>query len=133
MSHITIQEFESLTPQEVFDRAATHIATTRQKSVKDLYYGSGGCTYAGSGCNAAIFIREEEREKADWIGSGRWESLYDNGSVPYSNLNLIIALQLAHDNAGSWGESFLEEYICNMNIVATKYNLSANALNLFKD
>ena len=105
-TYITIPGFEKLTKQEMFDISARHILATGKPSVNE---GSTLCVYAGSGCAAAPFIREEERKKADepkvYFGTkypySGWGDLASNNLVPRHHQDLVADFQVCHDTYAS--------------------------------
>lgn len=94
-SYITIDGFEDLTEQEVFDIAVKHIAKTRRPSMT-VKYPSSGCQYSGSGCNAAPFIQEDLRIIADDIGY--WGELVSREMAPMTHFHFMNSLQACHDD-----------------------------------
>ena len=132
---ITIEGFEKLSKQELFDMSVAHIAKTRQKSLKTVVFpGAAGsyklCSYSGSGCAAACFIKPEYREMADGLGGGEtagWYSVLDAGRAPAHEESLISGMQGAHDAARD-GDAFLSEWKKNMRRVAEQHSLSTTLL-----
>lgn len=114
--YLTIPGFSKLSRQKIFDMAVAHIASTRVKSYNE---NAELCSYAGSGCNAAPFIREDGREFAD--KQGAWLALVEMKLVPDHNAGFLGDLQDAHD--GCRGANFMEEWKRNMLSVAQKYKL----------
>ena len=107
--YITIDGFESLTKQQMFDISAKHILSTGKPSYVNNNNGLQGCVYQGSGCAAAPFIREEERKKADepkfyfdtkYPYSG-WGDLASNNLVPRHHQDLVADFQVCHDTYAS--------------------------------
>lgn len=119
--YLTIEGFEKLPPQQLFDMSAAHIQETRQKSysVEEKM-----CVYTGIGCAASVFLRPECRLKADEVGA--WYTLAAEGMVPYHYMSLVIALQNTHDNCFS--SSFMEEWLKGMRVVAERYGLNTGVL-----
>lgn len=101
--HITIEGFEQLSKQQLFDMSLAHLRTTRIKSVSRT--GGSYCSYSGAGCAAAPFIREDQRKLADnpdgkIIPPGlSWSGLVDRGLVPPHESSFVYELQACHDNA----------------------------------
>jgi len=123
MNYITIQGFEDLTPQQIFDTAARHIGKTRKPSVDH----KRSCVYSGCGCNAAPFILPELREKAD--EEGDWLSLIKEQLVPYIHKFFMQRLQTAHDYpAVSSDEAFISGYLERMQEFAEAHQLDITAL-----
>lgn len=127
MNYITIPGFEALTPQQLFDMALTHIRTTRTRSTRQ--HESGGpisCSYTGSGCAASVFIREEERERADSCGDepigAPWVALFHKNMVPDHHVILISRLQRCHDNTPN-DEGFMDCFEQNMKNAARDHAL----------
>ena len=131
--YITIPGFEKLTKQEMFDISARHILATGKPSVNE---GSTLCVYAGSGCAAAPFIREDQREIADGLDIGArgtgWKSLSDNGHVPKHEDDFVVRLQLCHDDAITVSSeedfNFMELWEDSMRILAAEHGLSTAVL-----
>ena len=131
--YITIPGFEKLTKQEMFDISARHILATGKPSVNE---GSTLCVYAGSGCAAAPFIREDQREIADGLDisarSTGWKSLSDNGHVPKHEDDFVVRLQLCHDDAITVSSeedfNFMELWEDSMRILAAEHGLSTAVL-----
>lgn len=122
--YITIDGFEKLTKQEMFDISAKHILSTRTKSTA-----SGGfpCEYAGRGCAAAPFIKMDMRSYADTIqgfyaNSSAWLDLMGEKLVPMHEASFVAALQKCHDKADS--NLFMEEFICSMRYLARRFDLN---------
>lgn len=118
--HITIEGFESLTNQQMFDMAVAHIAGTRQQSYKD-----GTCCYSGTGCNAAPFIKPEKRLAAD--SHGGWSMLVSHGLVSNHAEEFIEDLQDAHDRA--LRGNFMPEWKERMQSLAWRYDLDQTSIN----
>ncbi len=133
--YITIEGFENLSEQDIFDLAVAHIGETRTKSV-DI---NDQCVYGGDGCNAAPLIRPEYRGKADtWSpgwgeleGSG-WNILVSTGLVPDKCAEFILVLQGCHDNAPE-GQDFVPHWKKSMEELAAKFNLNASKLAAIQD
>ena len=133
-TYITIPGFEKLTQQEMFDISARHILATGKPSVNE---GSTLCVYAGSGCAAAPFIREDQREIADGLdtsgwGTG-WQWLSNDGHVPKHEDDFVVRLQLCHDDNAATVSSeedfnFMELWEDSMRILAAEHGLSTAVL-----
>ena len=123
---ITIDDFENLTKQQMFDMAAKHILTTKKKSVSE----HGACLYSGSGCAASVFIKPEFRKTADDLdsldGTG-WSHLVCENLVPDHLPKFVVDLQVAHDCSDS-GPNFLTDYVQRMCVVAARYKLDSSIL-----
>ena len=120
MNYYTIEGFEQLTKEQLLIMSVTHVLTTQEKSNT-----KGTCKYAGIGCAASPFLREECREEADDM-AGSWEALSDIGLVPNVNSGFINEMQRAHDWARSRkGVLFVGEYMFRIGIVCAIYNISA--------
>ena len=120
--YITIEGFESLTKQQMFDMSAKHVLANGRRSTND-----GGCVYSGIGCAAAPFIKPEYREDADRVEAGSsWPFLCSANLVPGHNSGLVTAIQKCHDSAGS--ACFVGDIKKRMLEVAEWYNLSADVL-----
>lgn len=117
MTYVTIEGFEDLTQQQMFDMSARHVLSTGQKSM-----GKGGvCQYGGVGCAASPFLRPEKRELMDSDESG-WDNLYDDKFVPSHQHDLVCAMQSAHDN--SKDNDFIVNFKVAMRKVAAEFDLS---------
>ena len=93
---LVIDGFEDLTPQQLFDMSLAHLRTTRKPSMDPVF----GCTYGGSGCAAAPFLKPELRgqiDKCAGTGGINWATLTSTGLVPVKNSDLIAEFQRAHD------------------------------------
>lgn len=126
MSHITIEGFEALTQQQLFDMSAKHII----EQGKPGQSSSGTCSYK-AGCAASIFIKHDERSYAD--DSGSWEDLEIHGDVPETHSDFVERLQICHDRAAietfkDGGEGFIADWSARMQILAKQYNLNTDAL-----
>lgn len=131
MNYITIDDFEQLTLQQLFDISAKHILSTGKKSFVKRQLGESGssCTYSGSGCAAAPFIRPECREEADKNTDGTsWAMLRHSRLVPEKHTSLVSDLQSCHDN-NSEGTSFITDWKLSMTNIARKWDLNTDVLN----
>jgi len=132
----TIEGFESLTPQQVFDMSVKHILTTKKKSVAKNPTGKGNvCVYGGSGCGAAVFLTEDAKRAFDKrssdetvLGGGAWNRLLVHKLVPETHGDLISALQYAHDNSPE-DDSFMKAWAGTMTQIAFNFNLDDSAIN----
>lgn len=99
MTYATIDGFESLTAQEVFDISAGHLLKQMKRSES-----GEGCMYRGPDgrmCAAGPFLKDENVAKCE----GRsWFGLMKDKRVPDTNLKLIGELQMVHDASfpGNW-------------------------------
>jgi hypothetical protein len=111
-----------MTPQEVFDKVATHLLTQRSRAVDRL---GGDCVYrAPDGTKCAIgclipdelYCRSLEGLSAQRIGIRLAEDL--PWIAPVTESGLLMALQTVHDGraVGAWPEY--------LNRVASDYQLS---------
>lgn len=123
-NYVTIPGFTDLTMQRMFDMAASHIATTRQKSENPI---NDRCAYSYSGCNASIFIREDKRIEMDYLEDSGWNYLVSLKFAEDHHSTFINSLQVAHDTAPSTG-NFVEGYCHNMLRLAKKYKLDTTVL-----
>lgn len=92
MTYATIDGFESLTEQEVFDIAAGHLLKQMERSEIGR-----GCCYRGENglmCAAGPFLKDEHAAKCE---RSSWRGLTDGGTVPDTNSVLIGELQMIHD------------------------------------
>ena len=124
----TIDGFENLTQQEIFDKAAHHILSTGVRATLP----NENCTYGLTGCAAAPFIKPEFRAKVSGEWPPRWNShgqLCGHGyEVPQHEKTLIRDIQLCHDDADTT-KPFLPQFKAKMRNVAHFYNLDTKALN----
>lgn len=112
MTYATIDGFESLTAQEVFDISAGHLL--KQMRVSE---NRGICRYRGENglmCAAGPFLKDEHTEKCEGMS---WVVLREDKLVPYDNSNLIDDLQYVHDSAAP------ENWANALRHVANKYGL----------
>lgn len=135
---ITVDNFEQLSKQELFDRAASHIITQGSPGWNEE---SRTCSYT-MGCAASVFIKPEYREKADKCGI--WYYLRSAELVPHYEVQFVRDLQMAHDNAVDSSReeleytapsnedvtrSFFKYWVKYMHAVAEEFNLNPNILN----
>lgn len=121
---LTIDGFEQLSKQQMFDMAAKHILKTGKQSLKVIEYGSG-CTYSGSGCAASVFIKPEYHAQAD--DCGPWRILVKNGNASTHEKDFIQELQYAHDRA--LPDIFMFDWRGRMRVLAHDYQLNDEVLN----
>lgn len=132
--YLTIDGFEKLTQQEIFDMSVAHIASTRKKSVRLVEAdGETGarCVYSGSGCGAAPFLRPECRKEADDIYDSEWASASWSGLrgarlVPEHQMALVAYLQRCHDTSSE--DRFVAEWKEKMQVAASEFSLSTEKL-----
>ena len=86
--------------QEIFDRAALHLLTTRQPSGRAAN-GTFACFYGGSGCALRPFAPLDPQELAKWDEQGAIGDLPHDWLPEWmqDELELLSALQDAHDSA----------------------------------
>lgn len=92
MTYATIDGFESLTAQQVFDISAGHLLKQMQRSED-----GENCRYRGKNglmCAAGPFLKDEYAEKCEGTG---WYGLHIDGLAPRTNSKLIRELQMVHD------------------------------------
>lgn len=119
--NITIDGFEQLTKQQMFDMAFAHINST---GVPSVLPGTTTCTYSGSGCNAAVLIKPELRVMADETNQNSWGSLVSRGLAPSHEREFIQGLQLVHDRAvGAEERDFIHAYNRGMRYFAAQHGL----------
>lgn len=118
----TIEGFEKLSRQELFDMSLAHVRKTGQKS---KFPDGSGCAYTGVGCAAACFLREECKGQADVAGGHNngtpWGQLLQHGKVPRHEKNLVADLQWCHDQ--SRNDSFMFDYEQSMSTLAFREGL----------
>lgn len=125
--YITIDGFEQLSKQQMFDMAVSHIKSTGVKSCKL----SGNCIYSGTGCNASIFIKPDFHNNADEgvYGGSSWVTLAKNGVVPLHEYRFVSDLQSAHDRCERPEKVFKREYVGYMAELAANHRLDPTSLN----
>ena len=133
---LTIDGFESMTPQQIFDLSAKHMLTTKKKSVSD----NGLCVYSGIGCAASVFLKDDEaRRYCDALNpdaaegkpssESGWESLVNLGLAPKEHLQLLMALQITHDGLdGSEDDVFFSTWLKSIRNIARSSELDASIL-----
>lgn len=138
---ITIEGFDNLSPQEAFDMSAKHILSNGPSFNSKL----NACRYGGSGCAAAVFIREEFRDIAD-RKVGHWSSVVATRLASITNIDLIMSLQNAHDDSVEAAldmdakgihkvvnlNNFSTRWVHAMREVAAKFNLNTVVLDTAK-
>ena len=124
---LVISGFGKLRQQDIFDLAVDHIGKTRTQSRTGSAF--GGCCYAGTGCNAAPLIREDQRQHADDL-AGAWAVMVDEGLAPKRNAEFIEKLQQAHDYADR--DNFMPEWKERMTNLAATYKLDTTKLDAIK-
>lgn len=119
---IAIAGFAELSPQQVFDMAVAHIATTRKQSRRPIPNSPNLtiCCYTGIGCAASVFLKPELRQYADSLEMG-WEEMADQGEVSPAHRMLVNDLQQAHDQADE--DEFMADWKSRMMTVADIHSL----------
>lgn len=133
--YATIDGFEKLSRQELFDMSLAHVRKNGKPSLAPLYEGSHSsvCVYSGIGCAAAPFLKPERREACDGLGS--WDALVEPevcGQTTYSETSLAVAppheqalirqIQQCHDNTPR-GSTFLPSFNQRMRELAQREGL----------
>ena len=116
-NYATVDGFEQLSEQEVFDISAKHLLKQNKKSLSE---DEETCMYRGEGgrmCAAGPFIKDSGAEKCE---RRDWATLVKAGAVPAANSQLIIELQAVHDRHGPSGWPHL------LGRVALKHGLNFN-------
>lgn len=113
----TIEGFEQLSKQQLFDMAAAHVLKNGRPSRAI----TGVCTYGGIGCAAAPFLKPESREALH----GSWSTLIELGSVPAHEGQFVQELQCCHDTAHR-DVLFISDFQHKMLYLADEYGLSAS-------
>lgn len=114
--YATIDGFESLTAQQVFDISAKHLLKQNAKSRK-VGSTSGVCLYRGPDnrqCAAGPFLKDECASDCE---QKAWGWLVSDGHVPTTNQRLINTLQNVHDAYP------VEAWETQLRQVAAGYNL----------
>ena len=132
--YITIDGFESLTKQQMFDISAKHILSTGKCSLNS----AGTCSYAGSGCAAAPFIKPEYRKEADTYNTNdagtSWGDLVKGGYAPEHEQKFVTELQLSHDShASAYAPQFLDNYRYDMKYLGKEHGLDISVLGPFDE
>ena len=124
MGFLTIDGFEKLSKQQLFDMSVAHIGATRQKCTDN----SGACMYQGIGCAAAPFLQETLRRRADGLGS--WNFLAERLAVPEHEVDFITNMQRCHDNADN--DEFMKSWSEAMRRLAQVNGVSTEKLDAIK-
>lgn len=99
MTYATIDGFEELTAQQVFDISKNHLLAQKEKSTVDpTSLSSANCKYRGPNglmCAAGPFLKDGAAESCEGFN---WADLVVEGTVPDNNADLISVLQECHDN-----------------------------------
>ena len=132
---ITIEGFETLSKQQLFDMSASHImAQGRAGWDSKLHV----CRYK-AGCAASIFIQPEWAETADNTG-GSWDAMARINLVPLHEMELVTSLQQLHDKAANAAhhttvdgvvmddDAFMVRWTHDMREFANANNLNADVL-----
>lgn len=126
---LTIDGFETLTRQQLFDMSAKHIMAQGRPGMAS----TGNCSYS-QGCAASIFIKPELIAEAD--SGGSWDDLEREEYVPETNSDFVNQLQLAHDRAALTSlrddssdlSGFMADWSQRMHDLAKVYGLNTEAL-----
>lgn len=127
----TIEGFEQLTQQQIFDMSAKHMLSLDKRSMIPGCGGDMACSYAGTGCAASVFLTDKGKKYLE----GNWHSLIAfHGISPYQ-CTLVASLQQIHDNApDGQGRSdgdkttYLAHCRYHLTKLASEYNLSTAVL-----
>lgn len=113
-------KLETMTAQEVFDVAATHLLEQGVRSVNNHV-----CRYEGGSvcCAAAPFIKNYTSD----MENSTYPALVTQHGQPDAHETLVAQLQMIHDN----GE--IEEWKEELLRLAEKNNLSPDVLSTFPD
>jgi hypothetical protein len=127
--------YETITPQEIFDTVATHLFT-QDKQAKD--YNSNICLYfdkkTGNKCaigcliNPDVYSSEYEKNNVyDLIYFSEMKNYIEFSNFLNRNKNLLDILQEVHDDEENWKSSYnMKSKLAN---VAIYYNLNYDILN----
>jgi hypothetical protein len=125
----SIDGFDSLSKQEIFDKSVSHVLKNGQPSMNDDSIDIQ-CQFGGIGCGTAPFLKPSCRRFADnysskegWSVSASWDSLATDGKVSDHFVGLVTKLQQAHDEA-SKSSDFLDAYRYEAEQVARIFSLS---------
>lgn len=127
-TYLTIEGFDQLSKQELFDMSVAHVGQTRTKSTTIK-----GCAYSGTGCAAAPFLKPENRTVADnmlMMGTS-WLSLVEMEKVPRHEHLFVVRLQACHDGSPE-GDSFMHMWTFSMRQLAEQHGLSTEKLDAIK-
>ena len=102
---ITLSTLETATTQSVFDQGVNLLLTQNKKSTSDSIPGSVYHGKNGLRCPAGSFISVSEY--TGYIEQHTWEELIEDEKVPDHHSDIIIALQLIHDQepVAEWKDS----------------------------
>lgn len=128
--YITIDGFDTLSKQEIFDTCVDHMAAVKRPSLSRKT-----CAYTGPGCNVAPFIKRENRREADILGV--WESMVELDKVPTHECDMMVRLQTIHDDSAVLYNTlnphpFLEAWREDMLVLASEYGLDTGKLEKVK-
>lgn len=129
---ITIEGFEKLSKQELFDMAAKHVLKNGEPSLDS---NGAVCLYGGIGCAAAPFIKQGEHNTADKgneHGETSWKSLFMADLVPEHFADFVMHLQGCHDSwtcADKDSTTFVQHFKTRMGILGQAEGLDISVLN----
>lgn len=120
MNYKNIPELETMTAQEVFDKALQHVYATKKKSGSNER-----CMYSGIGCAASPFLIKEYRKHASNRKNSAWVDLVQTNTVIDKHIILISRIQGAHDYAGMESEKdFMDDFVYDMKEIANEFELN---------
>lgn len=119
---ITLKTLPQASAQEVFDQVAEHLLTQNEQS-----YGDDMCRYRSFGlkCAAGSLIGHDEYQSM--FEGKAWNILTDKGLVPAAHQDLIVSLQMVHDDFSpkAWRR--------RLQITADKYGLDPSVVDNFPE
>jgi hypothetical protein len=134
--YATIDGFEDMSEQQIFDMVATHLRKQKRMCVND----HGRCVYsdgAGGMCAAGIFLKDEPT-RLMCNEYGGWPGLTRDELVPETHSYLIYELQKCHDapvilsykdtKPLESGPRWLSEIQSRLVMVAKAFGLSASSV-----
>lgn len=117
--YITIDNFDELSAYDIARISIEHINKTKRPGLLP----DGRCSYM-AGCAASPFIKEEYHIEADALGP--WRSIVKRHRAPDINMNVVEALQGAHDMSynvanmdaflSCWRTNMLHLLYCEVNV-----------------
>ena len=119
MNYKNIPELETMSAQEVFDKALNHVKSTGKASVNK----NGFCCYSGIGCAASPFLIKSYKKNADARKNKTWWDLVATSTVTSKHDLLIIEIQGAHDDASRGQNDFISTFLKYMQNVASRFDL----------
>jgi hypothetical protein len=117
---ITLVNLEQATAQQVFDQVANHLLTQMQSCRIMMEHGGFSCAYRSAdgklACAAGCLISDEEMAQvyeANCNTGAGWGAIIDALNVSSNHEQLIVRLQIIHDDAdpSDWKELLEKEAV----------------------